>query len=89
MLLPSSPVHFTPTEARFRSRRDTFYVETPGSFGFGPLRSTRLACPALTTGQAFITALTQTKTYRISGDTLRLLNAAGVPLARLATLHGR
>ena len=69
--------------------RGTFFVETPGSLGFGPLRSTRMACPALATEQAFINALTQTKTYRISGDTLQLLNAAGVPLARLATVHGR
>ena len=69
--------------------RGTFFAETPGSLGFGPLRSTRLACPALATEQAFITALTQTKTYRISGDTLRLLDAAGVPLAGLAAGHRR
>ena len=69
--------------------RGTFFAEIPGSLGFEPLRSTRLSCPALATEQAFITALTQTKTYRISCDTLRLLNAAGVPLAGLAAVHGR
>ena len=49
--------------------RGNFYTKTPGRLSFGLLRSTRMAYPALTTEQAFINALAQTKTCRVSGNT--------------------
>lgn len=48
-----------------------------------------MACPALATETAFSTALARTAAHRIGGDTLRLLDAANVPLARLVAVYVR
>ena len=60
------------------------------SLTFTPLRSTRMACPALATEQAFTQALAATHSYRISGDTLRLYatpEPGATPLARLEAVY--
>jgi heat shock protein HslJ len=49
---------------------------------FGPLMSTKMACPALDTEQAFLSALGSTTRYQIDGSNLTLYGADG-PLARL------
>jgi heat shock protein HslJ len=54
---------------------------------FGALMSTKMACPALTTENAFSSALAQTQHYRISGDTLRLYDAGNALLARLEAVY--
>jgi heat shock protein HslJ len=54
---------------------------------FSPLMSTKMACPALATENAFSQALSQTQHYRISGDTLRLYNMSNSLLARLEAVY--
>lgn len=63
-----------------------------GELQFGALTSTRMACPALEAEQKFTQALNATRTYRISGDTLRLYADAGrtgTPLAQLVAVYLR
>ena len=67
--------------------RGTFFSETPGELRFSPLMNTRMACPAIDTENAFISALGQSSTYRISGDTLRLFSAANALVARLEAVY--
>lgn len=57
----------------------------PGGLVFGPIAGTRMACdPATMTQEArFLAALTATAGYDLSGDTLRLVDAAGVVMAGL------
>lgn len=52
---------------------------------FGPVAGTRMACePAVMALESrFFAALAATRGYELSGDSLRLLDAAGVPLAGL------
>lgn len=69
---------------RFRGR---YTAPGPGQLTFGPLLSTRMACPALPTETAFLKVLEQTRTYQISGDTLRLVGADQAPLARLEAVY--
>ncbi len=57
---------------------------------FAPLMSTRMACPDLTTEQAFNQALTNTHAYRITGNLLLLYPNAertGTPLAQLEAVN--
>jgi heat shock protein HslJ len=49
---------------------------------FGPLIATKMACPALTTEQAFLKALDATVRYEIGDSNLTLFGADG-PVARL------
>ena len=59
---------------------------------FEPLLSTRMACPALDTEQAFTKALDATRAYRITGNTLMLYNNAtrsGEPIAQLEAVSLR
>ncbi|RSK44915.1 META domain-containing protein [Hymenobacter rigui] len=44
----------------------------PNQLRFGPLMATKMACPDLPIENGFMNALNTTRTYRISGDTLRL-----------------
>ncbi|WP_082773860.1 META domain-containing protein [Hymenobacter sp. PAMC 26628] len=67
--------------------RGPYTAPGPGQLTFGPLLSTRMACPALPTETAFLKALAQTRTYQISGDTLRLLGANQASLARLEAVY--
>lgn len=55
---------------------------------FGPVAGTRKACaPAIMTQEArFFAALSAVWGYELSGDTLKLVDAAGVPLAGLVRL---
>ena len=69
--------------------RGSFFSETPGELKFSPLMSTRMACPALETENNFTRALGQSQQYRISGDTLRLLDAANTIVARLEAVYLR
>ena len=52
---------------------------------FGPIAGTRMACdPAVMAQEArFFAALEATAGYDLSGDTLKLVDAAGIPLAGL------
>ncbi|UOQ70313.1 META domain-containing protein [Hymenobacter cellulosilyticus] len=66
----------------------TFTLTKPGELEFGPLMSTRMACLSdqdNTTEQGFLAALKATRTYQISGDTLRLYAPASPTPA--AVLH--
>ena len=69
--------------------RGSFFSETAGELKFSPLMSTRMACPAIATESGFIRALGQSNTYRISGDTLRVLDATGAAVARLEAVYLR
>lgn len=62
----------------------------PASLSFGPLAATRRAGPpqAMTFETALFKALGATRSYRISGATLELLDAEGKPQARLEALEG-
>ena len=74
---------------RFRGPATT---GAPGQLSFGPLLSTRLACPSLATEQEFMQALAATQAYRLRGDTLRLYAtpAASAPaLAKLVAVYLR
>jgi heat shock protein HslJ len=48
-----------------------------------------MACPALATENEFNRSLGQSQQYRISGDTLRLLDARNTLLARLEAVYLR
>lgn len=52
--------------------RGTFEQPAEGQLKFGPLMSTKMACPDLQTESGFMSALQSARTYQISGDTLRL-----------------
>ncbi|UOG76683.1 META domain-containing protein [Hymenobacter tibetensis] len=52
--------------------RGSFELPADGQLRFGPLLSTKMACPDLSTESAFLDVLSKTRTYQISGDTLRL-----------------
>jgi heat shock protein HslJ len=67
--------------------RGSFFSEKPGELTFSPLTSTRMACPAMQTENEFTRALGQARTYRISGDTLRLFDATNAPVARLEAVY--
>jgi copper homeostasis protein (lipoprotein) len=59
------------------------------SLKFGPLITTKMACPAMQTEQAFLKALDATTRYEIVGSNLTLFGADGAPVARLETAGGR
>lgn len=67
--------------------RGSFFSEKAGDLTFSPLMSTRMACPAIKTENEFTRALAQSRTYRISGDTLRLFDATNSPVARLEAVY--
>ena len=69
--------------------RGSFFNEKPSELIFSELMSTRMACPAIETENQFTRALGQSRTYRISGDTLRLFSATNVLLARLEAVYLR
>lgn len=62
--------------------RGSFELPADGQLKFGPLMSTKMACPDLPTESGFMSALQSARTYQISGDTLRLFGeTAGQPSA--------
>lgn len=66
------------------------YTVAGDSLSFGPMISTKMACAddqASRQEVAFLSALENTRRYRISGDSLTLLGADG-PLALLAATDG-
>ena len=52
--------------------RGSFEQPADGQLKFGPLMSTKMACPDLQIESGFMSALESARTYQISGDTLRL-----------------
>lgn len=56
--------------------RGSFELPAAGQLTFGPLMSTKMACPDLQTESGFMSALQSARTYQISGDTLRLFSEA-------------
>lgn len=58
------------------------YTRDDDALKFGPLMTTRMACPAMETEQAFLKALAATTRYEISGAGLTLYGSDGA-LARL------
>ena len=56
--------------------RGSFEQPADGQLKFGPLLSTKMACPDLQTESGFMSALQAARTYQISGDTLRLFGEA-------------
>lgn len=74
---------------RFRS---TAATDSISHLVFTPVLSTRMACPAIATEQAFTQALGAAHSYRISGDTLQLYAPTEpdtTPLARLEAVYLR
>ncbi|TGE08583.1 META domain-containing protein [Hymenobacter fodinae] len=62
--------------------RGAFTLPSGGKLQFGPLLSTKMACPELTLENRFLNVLNNTRSYRISADTLRLYSETTVaPLA--------
>lgn len=56
----------------------------PGSLDFGPIASTRMACPDMTTEQNVLNILSQVKTYRlVAHERLLLCNGNKRPVALL------
>lgn len=84
LLRPEGPAEGNAGCNRFRGEA---YSQKPGELRFGPLMSTKMACPALATESAFTAALSQTQAYRLSGDTLRLYDAQQQQLARLEAVY--
>ncbi|WBA42582.1 META domain-containing protein [Hymenobacter canadensis] len=73
--------------------RGTFESAAAGQLRFGALLSTRMACASPdgnTTETGFMRALENTRTYRISGDTLRLFaDGSATPAAVLHAVYLR
>ncbi|WP_162303539.1 META domain-containing protein [Hymenobacter sediminis] len=64
--------------------RGSFTLSGADQLQFGALLSTRMACPDLTTETAFLSALRNSRRYRISADTLYLQGeSTATPLATL------
>jgi len=66
------------------------FETSAASLSFGPIAATRRAGPppAMAFETAFFRALGETKRYRISGETLELLDAEGKARIRLEALPG-
>ena len=58
------------------------YELTGSSLKFGPLATTRMACPSMDAEQAYLAALGATTRYEIAGTTLTVFGPDG-PLVRL------
>ncbi|TGE29100.1 META domain-containing protein [Hymenobacter metallicola] len=73
--------------------RGTFSQPAANGLQFGPLLTTRMACPdsaGTNTETTFLAALAATRTYRVQGDTLRLYaDQAAQPLALLHAVYLR
>lgn len=59
------------------------YQAGAGTLKFGPLVSTRMLCPSMSTEVAFFKALDSTRRYRLLGRMLELLDDQGALLVRL------
>jgi heat shock protein HslJ len=58
------------------------YASGEGTLTFGPLASTRMACPGLDTETAFLHALEGTRRFRLAGRRLDLEDAKGTVLVQ-------
>jgi putative lipoprotein len=58
------------------------YESGDGTLRFGPLISTKMACPEMGIESAFLSALGETRRYRIHGRTLELFDQGGRVIAR-------
>ncbi|HEY6194339.1 MAG TPA: META domain-containing protein [Candidatus Eisenbacteria bacterium] len=65
------------------------YQSADSTLRFGPLNTTKMACPTMQTETKFLRALAATRRYRISGSMLELMDARGEPLARLEERNPR
>jgi heat shock protein HslJ len=68
----------------------SFEQPTPEQLRFGPLLTTRMACPVLELEGRYLAALKAAAYYRISGDTLRLYPgppAETAPLVRMQAVY--
>ena len=61
------------------------YTLAGESLRFGPLMTTKMACPAMELERRFLEALHSTARWRIASGALELLDASGKPLARLGS----
>ena len=60
------------------------YRADGGALRLGPLVTTKMACPdAMDAERRFLDALERARGFRVRGETLELLDDAGVPLAEL------
>lgn len=67
--------------------RGSYFSKTADALKFSPLMSTRMACPALNTENDFTRVLGASSRYRISGDTLRVLDERQAVVARLEAVY--
>ncbi|TGD82339.1 META domain-containing protein [Hymenobacter wooponensis] len=58
--------------------RGSFTLPSEGKLHFGSLLSTKMACPELALENRFLNILSTTRSYRISGDTLRFYSETTV-----------
>jgi heat shock protein HslJ len=63
------------------------YQLTDSSLKFGPLATTRMACPSMQGEQAYLAALGATTRYEIAGSTLTLFGKDG-PVAKFEATNG-
>ncbi len=68
------------------NRLSGVYTREGGALKFGPLATTRMACPAMDLERRFLEALGATARWRIVGGALELSDASG---RSLATFRGR
>jgi len=59
------------------------YEAGPGTLRFGPLISTKMACPGVDMEAPFLRALHEVRAYRVHGRVLELMDDRGQLLARL------
>ena len=59
------------------------YELGPGTLRFGPLVTTKMACPGEDNETPFLAALSDTRRYRAAGRTLELLDDSGLVLVVL------
>ena len=69
--------------------RGGYEFDEEGELKFSRLASTRMACPGMATENKFNRVLSETRTYRISGDTLWLHDAGASVLGRLEAVYLR
>ena len=60
----------------------TYKLDGPTGISFGPVASTRMACPDMESEQAFSAMLSEVNTYAINGNQLMLAKNRMAPAAR-------
>lgn len=71
------------------NRYNGTYTLSDGDLSFGPIASTKMACPGVgDVERRFFAALSDTAGYRVEGGDLVLTDSQGRGLARFARSHG-